>query len=200
MIDLSAYKSIQSNLFVRIQIDEYSTTEGGPYSSQVLRFSDLTFPYTLNSESYSGLGKLMDITQSSSELRANGQEMTITIVGIPTSSISEIVNSKIKGAPVSIYRGLFNAETGQFLSVSGNPLGRFQGFVNNYTLTEEFDSEARTSSTTISLTCTSVVNVLENKVAGRKTNPKSQKQFYPTDVSMDRVPTLKGATYNFGAP
>jgi hypothetical protein len=45
-----------------------------------------------------------------------------------------------------------------------------------------------------------VVNVLENKVAGRKTNPKSQKQFYPSDRSMDRVPTLKGATYNFGAP
>lgn len=185
---------------MRIQIDEYSTTEGGPYSAQVLRFSDLTFPYTINSESYTGLGKLMDITQSSSELRANGQEMTITIAGIPTASVSEIVNSKIKGAPVSIYRGLFNAETGAFLSVSGNPLGRFQGFVNNYTLTEEFDSETRTSSTTISLTCTSVVNVLENKVAGRKTNPKSQKQFYSTDVSMDRVPTLKGATFNFGAP
>jgi hypothetical protein len=26
------------------------------------------------------------------------------------------------------------------------------------------------------------------------------KSFYPTDTSMDRVPTLKGTKFNFGAP
>jgi hypothetical protein len=157
-------------------------------------------PYTINSESYLGLGKLMSISSSSSELRVSGGELIITLSGVPNSSIYEIVNSKIKGSPVRVYRGLFNAATGAFLSIAGNPIGRFNGFVNNYSLSEDYDNSTRTSSNTLVLTCTSVVDVLDNKIAGRKTNPSSQKKYYPNDLSMDRVPNLEKATFNFGAP
>lgn len=199
-IDLSTYQSIQSNLFVRIDVQEYRTTPTGSYTPLVLRFSDRVGSYTLNGESYTGLGKLMSISQSSSEIRVSGGELTIVLSGIPNSSIAEIVNSKIKGAPVNVYRGVFNSTTGDLLAIDGNPVGRFIGFVNNYSLTEEFDNVSRTSSNTLVLTCASNVDILANKVAGRKTNPKSQKALYPSDLSMDRVPTLKGATFDFGAP
>jgi hypothetical protein len=42
--------------------------------------------------------------------------------------------------------------------------------------------------------------MIERRVTGRRTNPDDQKKFYPTDVSMDRVPTLVDANFNFGAP
>lgn len=199
MIDLTSYKSLQSSLFVRIEIDEYRTTPSGTFTNQVLRFSDHPTPFTINSESYTGLGKLMAVTNSSSELRVSGGEVTITITGIPNTAIAEIVNSKIKGSPVRIYRALFNSETGAFLSISGNPLGRFRGFVNNYSLNEEYDVSSKISTNTIVLTCASSVDVLQNKIAGRQTNPQSNKKFYPTDVSMDRVPNLENATFDFGA-
>lgn len=198
-IDLTSYKSLHSSLFVRIEIEEYRTSPSGTYTNQVLRFSDHPTPFTINSESYTGLGKLMAVTNSSSELRVSGGEVTITITGIPNSAIAEIVNSKIKGSPVRIYRALFNAETGAFLSISGNPLGRFRGFVNNYSLNEEYDSNSRTSTNTIVLTCASSVDVLQNKIAGRQTNPQSQKKFFSSDISMDRVPNLENATFDFGA-
>jgi hypothetical protein len=199
-IDLSTYQSIQSNLFVRIDVQEYRTTTSGSYTSTILRFSDRLGTVSIYGENYTGLGNLMSISQSSSEIRVSGGELTIVLSGIPNTSIAEIVNSKIKGSPVVITRAIFNAANGTLLSIAGNPLGRFKGFVNNYSLTEEYDSETRTSSNTLVLTCSSNIDILENKVAGRKTNPKSQKAFYPSDLSMDRVPTLKGATFDFGAP
>jgi hypothetical protein len=198
-INLSSYSSIQSNLFVRIQIDEYST-DGVTFTQEVLRFSDLNTSFTINSESYVGAGNFMGITPSSSEIRASGGEVTITLAGIPNTSIAEIVNSKIKGAPVRIYRAFFNAATGEFLSITGNPAGRYRGFINNYSLNEEYDPQTRLSTNTLVLVCSSAVEVLSNKISGRRTNPESQKKFYPNDLSMDRVPVLENATFNFGAP
>lgn len=200
MIDLTSYKSIHSALAVRIQVDNYRTTPSGSYSQEFLRFSDFTSPLTINSEEYIGVGRLMGITSSSSELRVSSGELTITLSGIPDARIAEIVNSKIKGCPVSIYRVLLNPADYTVLNIVGNPMGRFRGFVNNYSLQEEYDAGQRTGRNTIVLICASAVDVLSNKVAGRKTNPASQKRFYPSDVSMDRVPTLENTTFDFGAP
>jgi hypothetical protein len=198
-INLTSYKSIQSNLFVRIQVDQYSTN-GSSFSAEVLRFSDLNTTFTINGEEYIGAGNFMGITPTSSEIKASGGEVTITLAGIPNTSIAEIVNSKIKGAPVRIYRAFFNSATGAFLNITGNPAGRYRGFINNYSLNEEYDPQTRTSTNTLVLVCSSAVEVLSNKIAGRRTNPESQKKFYPNDLSMDRVPQLENATFNFGAP
>jgi hypothetical protein len=122
--------------------------------------------------------------------------MTIGISGIPTDNINEIVYSKIKGAPITVYRGYFTIAGTQI----GDFGGKFIGNVNNYSIQEEFDVAARTSTHILMLECSSSVGLLEQKVSGRKTNPQSQKTFYPSDKSMDRVPTLKGTKFNFGAP
>ena len=199
-IDLSSYASVQSNLFIRIQVDKYRTTPGGSFTQQILRFSDLNTSFVINGETYLGLGNFMSITDSSSELRVSSGELTISLSGIPNSAIAEIVNSRIKGSPVRIYRAFFNASTGAYLDIPGNPSGRYRGFVNNYALQEEYDANTKTSTNTLALICASSVDVLSNKVGGRKTNPTSQKKFYPNDVSMDRVPTLENATFDFGVP
>jgi hypothetical protein len=199
-IDLSSYTSIETGLFVRIDVAEYRTTSSGTYANEILRFSDYTRSVVIDGETYLGLGRLIGVTATSSELKSSSGSVTITISGIPDSSIAEIVNSRIKGSAISIYRVVFDAVTGQQLSITGNPAGRFFGIVSNYTLEEDYDVEARTASNTIALECSSRSEFLANKVVGRKTNPKSMKTFYSTDVSMDRVPNLVGANFNFGAP
>jgi hypothetical protein len=200
MPNISTFSSVESHLFVRIAIDDYRTTSGGAYSSTVLRFSDFRNTATINSESYAPLGKLMAITSTSKELRPSAGELTITMVGIPNTALGEILYSRIKGSPVEIYRDFFNPTTGIRLAVDYAPFGRFKGYVTNYSIQEEYDVDARDSTITIALTCASVVETLSNKIVGRRTNPSSQKSFYPTDLSMDRVPTLKDAVFDFGVP
>lgn len=197
MPNLDTYTSVKVGLFVRLQIDEYRTTSSSSYIPQVLRFSDYESPVTINGETYTPLGEFLSITASTSELRPSENPVTIALSGIPTNSINEIVHSKIKGSPIQIWRGYFNVATDAQI---GDFAGRFIGSVNNYSIQEEFDIESRTSSHMLMLECASSVGLLNQKIAGRKTNPQSQKTFYSSDTSMDRVPTLKGTKFNFGAP
>lgn len=197
MIDLTGQQAVRTALFVRIDVAEYRTTSGGAYSNEILTFSDHNANFTIDSQLYIPLGNLLNITSSNSELRASSNTITITLSGIPNSSIAEIIYSKIKGSPVKIYRAYFNATTGTQI---GTTQGRYIGSVNNYSLDEEYDVVARTASNNLQIECLSNVDILSNKVAGRKTNPQSMKQFYSTDISFDRVPNLKDAAFNFGAP
>ena len=203
MAYLSSFTAIRSHLLIKIRIPEYRVLATDGYSDTTITFSDLnrdnSFIYDGNT--YTGLGGLMSVTASNSELRPTSSELTITVAGIPNTSISSVINSKIKGASVWIYRVLFDPVNGTPLDLDqGNPFARFRGFVNNYTLTEEYDVQSRTSTNTIQFICKSSLDVLQNKVNGRLTNPISQKKFYPDDVSMDRVPALQNISFNFGAP
>jgi len=189
-LNLSSYDAVQSNSFVRIAIPNYQT----------LRFSDYHKAFTINSESYTGLGQLISITETSSELRAAPQELTISISGIPAGNIGDILNNRIKGSSVKLYRALFNPTTGALLSLTGNPSGKFQGVVSNFIISDELTSGSDTGTKQLILTCTSVVELLSNKVSGRRTNPLDMKQWYPTDESFDRVPSLAKSNFNFGAP
>lgn len=190
-LDLSAYSSIQTNLFVRLDIPNYD----------VLRFSDLPYPYTVEGESYDALGQLLAVTDTTSELRASNQEVTISISGIPDTNVIDIIDPThpIKGSNLTIYRGFFNPVTGQLLAVSGNPAQKFEGVVNNYSIEDDLSEGGDVGSVTLTLVCTNVVQILNNKTAGRRTNPTDMKQFYPADVSMDNVVALKNSNFNFGA-
>jgi len=199
-INLSSYNNIECGLFVRIECDYYRATTGDSFTSQVLRFSDINRPITILSESYTGLGKLLGVTASQSELRVSTNDVTITLSGIPNSSLEEILASRIKGSAVKIYRGIFNPTTGALLSITDNPVGRFFGLVTNYSIQEEYVYDNKNASNTVIIQCASTVSILERRVSGRRTNPESQKFFYPSDLSMDRVPKLVGTYYDFGAP
>ena len=187
---LSGYGQIETALFCRI----YSSTFGA------LRFSSYNRPVTIDGESYTALGTLLNVTDVQSDIRPASGTLSITLSGIPNSSIAEILSLNIKGSDVQIWRMFFNAQTHQKLNITGNPFGRFQGRVDNYSLEEEYNSSARTASNTMVFTCTSIIDVLTNKIAGRRTNPTDQKQFFPTDLSMDRVLSLANSNINFGAP
>lgn len=194
MINLTSYEQIRTASFVRIDVPDYA----------VLRFSDYATAYTIDGESYDTLGALLGITSTSSDLRASPGEITVTISGIPNARLTEIMGLKIKGSSVEIQRGFFNAVTAQPIAIPGNNgsniVGRFRGRVMNFAIQEDYDSTASSSTVSIQFSCSSVVDLLSNKIAGRQTNGTSQKSFYPTDTSMDRVLSLANSNFNFGAP
>ena len=200
-VAISTFRSIETGLFVRIECDHYKADSNSTeFTTEVFKFSDYIRTIDINSESYVGLGKLMSITSSTSELKASGNQVTITISGIPNTSLYEIINSRLKGSKVSIYRSLFNPQTGAILDVDNPLVGRFFGIVQNYSLTEDYSYEGRTSTNTISIICSSIIDVLDHTTKGRRTNPRDQKLYYPTDLAMDRVPSLVGQYFDFGAP
>lgn len=195
MVDLSSYTAVRTSSFVRLQIDDYRTTSSGTYTNQVLRFSDHYTDFTIDGETYTPLGELLAITASTSELRPSSNTISISLSGIPTDSISEILYSRIKGAPVEIYRAFFDISTNAQI---GSTVPRYIGSINNYSLEEEIDSIEKTATNTIQFECLSNVDILSEKVSGRRTNPKSMKSFYSNDVSFDRVPNLIDTNFDFG--
>lgn len=200
MTTLSTLKAVESHLFVRIQVDQYKSSGTDTFHNEVLKFSDKRDAYTINGEEYLGLGKLVSVTASNSELRSSSNQVSVTISGIPQSAIAEILNSKIKGSPLRIYRVLFDPITGEKLDIATNPLIRYRGFISNYTLQEDYDVVKRTATNTILLVCSSSIDMLNNKYSGRKTNPECENKYFPADKAMDRVPTLQNSTFNFGMP
>jgi hypothetical protein len=189
-LDLSAYKSIQTNLFVKLVIPGYDT----------LTFSDYHRTITLNSVSYSGLGQLLSVSDTNTSLRAAPQDLTIAISGIPSTNVSAILNNKLVGSDITVLRAIFDSTTGVLISaIAGNPVIKFVGIVNNFDITDDLDMGNSTGTITCTLTSTSVVEQLENKITGRRTNPIDQKALYATDQCFDRVPALAKSNYNFGA-
>lgn len=186
-IDLSSYSAVQTAMFVKLVVPDLDT----------YYFSDYQRSITLDSITYTGIGNMLSITETYSELKVNQSEITLTISGIPNTSITDFLNNKIKGSSISIVRAFFNPETGQILSIAGNPTGKFKGIVNNYAINESWDGQSSTN--TVSLMCTSIVGLIQNKIAGRRTNSIDQKVYYPTDTSMDRVTALSNSSFNFGA-
>lgn len=196
---LTDYAHIRTALFVKIEVEEYVQSDGS-LAPETLLFSDHYADFELFSgETYTALGDLLAITSSIAELTPTSSTVNIQISGIPKTSVQDIVQSKIKSSPVTIYRAFF-AQNGELIDDGSttNPVGRFRGFVNNYSLQEDWNSENRFVSNIINLDCSSTVDVLSKKRNGRKTNPTSMKRYYPTDVSFDRVPALVRANINFG--
>jgi hypothetical protein len=185
-IDLSSYNSIQTSLFCKVVITGYTTW----------LFSDYDRTLNIGGNTYIGMGNLLSVTETSSDLKASNNEITISLSGIPTTNISDVIDHKIKGSTVSIIRGIFDPTTGQLLNIAGNPAGKFNGIVSNYSIDESWDGNDATN--VINLICKSSIGLLENKLSGRRTNPIDQKLFYPSDTSMDRVPALANSNINFG--
>jgi hypothetical protein len=177
-------------MFVKLDIPDYD----------ILTFSDYHKSYTLNGTTYQGLGQLLSISDTASSLRATGQELTISISGVPDGNIADVLTTPIKGSSLTILRAFFDSTTGALLSIAGNPVGKFNGVISNYTIADDLGEGDRTGSLTITFVATNVVDLLNNKVTGRRTNPLDEKEFYPTDQSFDRVPSLAQSNFNFGAP
>jgi hypothetical protein len=185
-IDLTAYSAVQTNLFIKIDIPDYD----------VLYFSDYHTSYTIGSDTYDGLGQLLSVTNTEDSLRAAPSDVTITISGIPSGNVSDILDNRIKGSAVTIHRAFFNVETGALISVSGNPAGKFQGVIANYDITDELSMGSDTGSVVLTLVVTSVVELLNNKISGRRTNPAD----FPDESAMNRVMALAKSNFQFGAP
>lgn len=192
-MDLSSKSSIGSAFLIRVAVPGEAVTT----------FTDYWKSITYDGTVYTGLGSLMSVTSTQNTIRATSQNLSITISGIPPANLTFATQSQLRGSPVEIWRYVFDPQTGVAMSDIGtNPAGRFFGIINNYTISYDVNptDNSRSSTATILLDCTSTVDILANKVNGRRTTPEDMKRYFPGDLSMDRVPSLANSNFNFGAP
>lgn len=166
-------------------------------------------PITYQGDTYLGLGHFLGMDQIQDDLRATSNQLQISLSGIPKASgelglgtyssyVSLILDQKIKGSLIKIYRAFFNLTTDELLADSVSL--RFSGYISNYSITDGLDLDAKLNTKTVILQCASVNAILERRIAGRRTNSTDQKFFYPTDIGMDRVAVISNTSFDFGKP
>jgi len=125
--------------------------------------------------------------------------MAIGLVGIDPTNISLVLGSNIKGSTVEIWRGFFDSNYQIITSPTTQFFKRYQGIVSNISITEDWNDNVRSRTATASISCSSFRAILENRIAGIKTNVKTWQQIYSSDLSMSRVAAISGQYFDFGS-
>lgn len=174
--------------FVKLTIyNEYGNTA----NNNVYTFSSSYKSETINGETYGPLGGLLAVGVQQRDIRVTSADTSISLSGIDGNNMAIVLGSLIRGSKLEITRGFY--DNNYVLTSNAH---RFTGIVTNYQISEE--RQDQDDNFTITLNASSFKSVLENRIAGRKTNSESWKEVNPTDTSMDRVPSLADKMFSFG--
>ena len=167
------------------------TGTGSAANVTVLTFSSSYKSETISGNVYDPLGGLLAVGSQTRNLRATSGETTIALSGVDGNNIYNVLATNIRGSEVEILRGFYNNNF-----VLTNTYPRFRGIVTSYGISEE--REGTEDNFTVSVNASSYKTVLENRIAGRKTNKESWRYFDSTDSSMDQVYAISGVSFDFG--
>lgn len=169
-------------------------------ASDVYTFCNAATPITVDGTTYSNLGSLLSIGEIKRDTKATSGDLTIALTGVDGANVAVILDSDIKGSKVEVWRGFFDGNNQIITTPTLQFFKRYQGYVGNYSVTEDWNDQLRTRVATCSISCSSFRTILQNRISGLKTNPTVWKNFYANDTSMDRVPVIAATYFDFGAP
>lgn len=178
--------------FVKLTIyNEY----GNLANANTYTFSSSYKSETIGGVVYTPLSGLMAVGIQNRDLRVTSSDTSIALSGIDGNNIQVVLDSqgKIRGSELQIIRGFYDANM-----VLANTYTRFTGIVTSYNIAEE--RQDRMDNYTVTLNASSYKTVLENRVAGRKTNKTSWQSINSTDSSMNNIYSIAGQNFDFGKP
>jgi len=176
--------------FVKLTIyNEY----GNLANNNVYTFSSSYQSETIDGQVYTPLGGLLAVGVQQRDIRVTSADTSVSLSGIDGNNMYIVLGSLIRGSKLEITRGFYDNTY-----ILTSTAQRFTGIVTNYNISEE--RQDQDDNFTITLNASSFKSVLENRIAGRKTNSESWKEINPTDTSMDRVPSLSDRAFDFGKP
>lgn len=176
---------------------------------------------------FSGLGQLVSVGSAQRDIKSTANETTVTLVGIDTSMLALVLGAQIKGSQIEMWHGFFDTN-GELITSnnvawenkaeqlvewinSSNQIANwssgssssglyqfFNGYINSFTINEQWMEEARSYVGVITVSASSIQLILQNRVAGRYTNNNSWQFYNSGDNSMDRVNYISTINYYFG--
>lgn len=179
---------INSAEFVKLTVfNDFSNTA----NTSTYTFSSAYKPEIIDGATYLPLGGLLAVGAQNRDLRVTAGDTTISLSGVSGNNIAIVLGTKVRGSELEVYRGFYNDN-----DVLGNTYLRFTGIVTSYGITEERDGND--DNFTVAVSASSYKTVLQNRIAGRKTNQESWQFFDPTDTSMNQVYSIAGVDFDFG--
>ena len=154
-------------------------------------------PITYNSNTYTELGAFLQLGEIQEDIKTTNGDIGIVLNGIPSDNdyINLILSSPVKGGEVVVYRGFFNED---LTLDSANVFQRFKGVITNFAIEEDVDILEGVRTNSISVSCSSIVTILENKTSGQRTSPIDRDRVFPGDQTFKRVPDLQFVQFDFG--
>lgn len=177
--------------FVRLIVGKSPTT--------TYAFCNAAAPITVSGITFSNLGSLLGVGEIQRDIKSTSFDMSISLTGIDPVNIGLILSSDIKGSQVDIWRGFLDSSNQIITTPTLQFFKRWSGIINNVSITEDWNEEIRSRVATCTITCSSIRKILEQRIAGIKTNKQVWQSFYPGDMSMDRVDAISNTYFDFGA-
>jgi hypothetical protein len=168
----------------------------------VYRFATTPAPITVSAvdaQPFNAVSVLMKVGDTQRDIKSTANETTFTLVGIDTAMLGWVLGNQIKGSQIEAWKGFFNTDGA--LITTGGTGGLYQffnGYINSFSIQEEWMEELRQFVGVISVAASSIQLILKNRTAGRYTNDNNWQFFAPNDTSMNRVPFITNINYNFG--
>jgi hypothetical protein len=169
-------------------------------AATVYTFCNAASPITVGGITFANLGALLSVGDVQRDIKATSDDMTIALTGIDPTNVGIILGNDVKGSLVEVWRGFFDSNNQIITTPTTQFFKRYQGIINSVSITEDFNSEARTRIATCSISCSSMRRVLENRLSGVKTNKNNWQFIYAGDTSMNRVSEISNQYFDFGSP
>jgi hypothetical protein len=182
--------SVTNAEFVKLTVfNEYGNTA----NTNVYTFSSSYKAETIGNTVYTPLGGLLAVGAQNRDLRVTNGDTTIALSGVSGNNIAIVLGTKIRGSEVEVLRGFYDAN----MNLT-NTYPRFTGIVTSYSIAE--DRIDQDDNFTVAISASSYKTILENRIAGRKTNKESWRFYNNNDASMDQVYSIAGVQFDFGQP
>lgn len=166
------------------------------------RFATTASPLTVgavDAQPFQALGQLVKVGDAVKDIKSTANETTVTLVGIDQTMLGLVLGQNIKGSQLEMWHGFF--DTNGALITTGGSGGLYQffnGYVNSFAISEQWNEESRSFMGAITVSASSIQLILQNRTAGRFTNNNSWTFYNPTDTSMNRVSFVTTINYLFG--
>ena len=163
-----------------------------------------TAPYDItvsvvDTSPFTGLSQLVKIGDVQRDIKSTANETSITLIGLDTALLGWVLGQNLKGSKIEMWHGFFNTD-GSLITTGGTGglYKFFTGYINAFTISEQWMEEVRLFVGTISVSAASIQIILQNRTAGRYTNNNSWQYFNAGDTSMNRVNFIETINYFFG--
>ena len=153
----------------------------------------------VDASAFTGLSQLVSIGSAQRDIKSTANETTVTLVGVDTANLAIVLGAGLKGSQVEMWHGFFDAN-GDLITTGGTGglYQFFNGFVNSFSISEQFSEDIRAYVGVITISASSIQLILQNRTAGRYTNNNAWQTFNPADTSMNRVNFIETINYAFG--
>jgi len=190
---------INSAEFVKMTVyNEYGNTSNGGISA-IYTFSSAYKDETISGTTYEALGGLLSVGAQPRDIRVTQGMTSVSLSGVSGNNIAIVLGTRIKGSKLEILRGFYGNTSNTYYNLQ-NTYNRFTGIITSYNISNEYDNLNHNDTYTVTINASSYKAILENRIAGRKTNKSSWQFFNTTDSSMNNVYSIADQQFDFGKP